>query len=133
MAYVTRGRVVAANQTVLDQADFFQLDGYTRVFGLTPSDVVATLFHDNVLQPWTFVTGLGVTDAQVVSGKVYFHEIPGSPGYYSVRWRPLGTGYWRLLLDYGAGMQIVAQDYDVGAVPLPPERSIKASLIKPTC
>jgi hypothetical protein len=107
----TRGRLVAPNQVVFDQADFFQSDGYTRVLGLTVSQVAIQVYLNNVLQGWTLVDGSAVTEAQIVSGKVYFSPISGGP--YSVRWRPNAIGYWRLILTYPAGSQILAQDYDV--------------------
>lgn len=109
------GRSVPLNVTLFDQADFFQLDGFTRLQGLTPSDLTLQVFANNVVQPWPLVAGLAVPDALVASGKVYLHEIPGAPGFYSTRWRPNAAGYWRLVLTYTAGLQIVAQDYDVVA------------------
>jgi hypothetical protein len=127
----TRGRLVQINQTILDQADFFALDGFTRVQGLTISDVVGQLFFLNQAQPWPLVTGIGVTDAQVVSGKVYFNEVQGSPGYYSIRWRPNALGYWRMSMTYPAGMQVLAQDFDVGQAATPPASGVKASFTKP--
>lgn len=78
----TRGRIVQANQAVLDQVDFFQSDGFTRVTGLAASILISQIFFNNLLQPWPLISGLGVTDAQVVSGKIYFNEIPGSPGFW---------------------------------------------------
>jgi hypothetical protein len=124
----TRGRIVQANQTVIDQVDFFQSDGFTRVTGLTVGQLVSHLFLNNVLQPWLFVSGLGVTDAQVNAGNVYFNEIPGSPGYYSVRFRPTTVGFWRNLLDYSAGQQIAAQDFDV-VISMPGPEGLTASFI----
>jgi len=109
----TRGRVVQANEVVLDQADFFAGDGFTRVVGLIPSDLVSTIFYENEAQPWPLLSGVGVTDEQVVSGNVYVHEVPGQPGYYNVRFRPNTLGYWRNLLSYPAGKQVLAQDFDV--------------------
>lgn len=108
----TRGRQIAPNQVVYDQADFFNQDGFTRVNILQPADMQLEVYHDNVLLPWTLVDGVGVTDAQIASGKVYVMHIPSGP--YSVRWRPNSIGYWRILLTYPAGQQIVAQDFDVG-------------------
>lgn len=131
MPTFTRGRQVYANQVVLDQADFFQSDGFTRVPGLIASLVTHQLFFDNILQPWTLVNGQGVSDTLVVSGKVYFHEIAGQPGYYSVRFRPNAIGYWRLLINYPAGLQITAQDYDVLASPPGGESGLKSTVIKP--
>jgi len=128
----TRGRVIPINQTVVDQTDFFEADGYTRVVGLTPADVVLTMFFDNIQQPWPILSGLGVSDAQVVSGQVYFNEIAGSPGYYSVRFRPNAAGYWRVIVEYPVGIQILAQDYDVTApAAATSSGGIKASFVKP--
>jgi hypothetical protein len=129
----TRGRVVLANQTVDDQSDFFQSDGFTRVTGLTPSQLVCQIFFDNQLQPWPLVTGSGFTDAQIASGHVYWLEVPGSPGIYSVRWRPNAVGYWRLIITYPAGQQISAQDYDVTTGNPTVDQGLKASFLKPDC
>lgn len=117
MSAVVRGRIVRTNQTVIDQADFFQVNGFTRVGGLTFVDLSAQVFHNNVRQPWTMANGATTSDGQVKMGLIYFHEIPGAAGNYSVRFRPNAAGYWRVILTYTAGQQIVAQDYDVVAEP----------------
>ena len=127
----TRGRVVQANQVVLDQVDFFQPDGFTRAQGLTPSALVSQVFYNNVNQPWPLISGVGVTDAQVVSGRIYFNEVPGNPGFYNVRFRPNALGYWRNLLTYTAGQQISAQDFDVVMGAPATESGLHASFIKP--
>jgi hypothetical protein len=127
----TRGRIVQANQTVLDQVDFFQTDGFTRVVGLIPSTLVSQIFYLNIIQPWPLISGLGVTDTQVVSGFVYFNEIPGNPGFYNVRFRPNALGFWRNLLTYPVGSQISAQDFDVVAGAPAMEQGLHASFIKP--
>jgi hypothetical protein len=129
----TRGRVVYNNQTILDQADFFQSDGFTRVTGLTIVQLNANLFFLNQPQPWILTNGSGVTDAQVAAGKVYWNEIPGAPGYYNVRFIPNAVGYWRLLITYAAGLQITAQDYDVIDTPPAGDTGLKASFNKPGC
>lgn len=126
----TRGRVVQANQVVLDQVDFFQPDGFTRVTGLVPASLVSQLFFNNTQQPWPLISGLGVTDTQVSSGFIYFNELAGQPGFYSVRFRPNSLGYWRNLLTYAAGMQIAAQDFDVVQSAPAMESGIHASFIK---
>lgn len=117
MAAVVRGRIVRVNQTVIDQADFFQVNGFSRVLGLTFTDLTSQIFYDNVPQPWILTNGATTSDSQVKAAFVYFHEIPGASGNYSVRFRPNASGYWRLILTYTAGQQIVAQDYDVMAEP----------------
>jgi hypothetical protein len=127
----TRGRIVQANQVVLDQVDFFQMDQFTRATGLSPASLVSEIFYNNLLQPWALISGVAVTDAQVVAGNVYFNEIAGSPGYYNVRFRPNAVGYWRNLLTYSAGQQIVAQDFDVIEGSPAIEKGIHASFVKP--
>lgn len=127
----TRGRVVQANQVVLDQVDFFAPDGFTRVVGLIPSSLVSQIFFNNTIQPWPLISGLGITDAQVASGFVYFNEVPGSPGFYNVRFRPNALGFWRNLLTYPAGTQISAQDFDVVQSAPAMEQGLHASFIKP--
>jgi len=126
----TRGRLVYSNQVVYDQADFFQLDGYTRVPGLTILQVQSELYYNNVLQPWTLVTGLNVTDPQVVAGKIYWLPILNGP--YGVRFRPNAVGYWRLLITYAVGTQRLAQDYDVNAgTGIVSPSGLKASFVEP--
>lgn len=116
----TRGRLVYSNQVVYDQADFFQADGYTRVVGLLPANVDPELYYNNEPMPWPLVSGVGVQDTQVVSGRIYWQAIAGGP--YSIRFRPNAVGFWRLLLTYAPGTQILAQSFDVHAgtgVPTP--------------
>ena len=129
----TRGRLVRNNEVVLDQADYFQSDGFTRVTGLTPAQLACSIFFNNALMPWLFVTGASVGDGQIASGTVYFLEVPGSPGIYNVRFRPNAVGYWRLLITYPAGTQIMAQDYDVTGTPSNMDAGLSSSFIKPAC
>jgi len=132
MSRTTRGRQVYVNQTVLDQADYFQVDGFTRVVGLTFGQIVGELFFNNAPQAWVVVDGSSVTDAQVVSGRVYFHEIGTQPGHYSVRFRPNAVGFWRLLMTYTVGQQIAAQDFDVlASQSTPTDQGLKATFTKP--
>lgn len=110
---MTIGRRVQINQTILDQADFFQVDGFTRVAGLTVLDLTSQVFYNNQIVPWPLADGSSVSDSQIAAGSLYFHEIVGTSGNYSVRFRPNAAGYWRVLLGYSAGTQTIAQDYDV--------------------
>lgn len=126
----TRGRLVYNNLVVYDQADFFRLDGYTRVTGVTPSHIVCEVYYNNALQPWTLISGFGLLESQVTSGHVYWDDLGG---VYGIRWRPNAVGYWRILLNYVAGSQILGQDYDVNAgtgVPTP-SGGLKASFVGP--
>lgn len=128
----TRGRLVQINQVILDQVDFFEADGYTRKAGLAiGTDLTHEVFFDNDLQPWPMIDGTTVTDAAVRSGNIYFNEVPGSPGFYNVRFRPNALGYWRVLINYPAGTQIMGQDYDVVAQVPAAETGLRASFTRP--
>lgn len=127
------GRLVQSNQAVRSQADFFGVDHFTRVTGLTTSQVSSTLFFNNVLQPWILTDGTILSDTQLSSGNVYWNEIPGSPGFYSVRFVPFAVGYWRVVLTYPTGSQTVSNDFDVVAVPPPVDDGLKTSFIRPGC
>ena len=126
-----RGRLVYANQTVIDQADFFQGDGYTRVAGILVSQLTEKIFFNNALLPWPLVSGTNITNAQVAAGNVYWNEIPGASGFYSIRFRPNAVGYWRCLIDYAVGTQIAAQDYDVVAPPPSVDQGLKSTFVNP--
>ncbi len=106
----TRGRIAISNSVIYDQADFFSLDGYTHVHVGLP-DLVLQVYHQNILLPWDLVSGVGVIDSGVVAGHVFAEAL--ASGAISLRWRPNAVGYWRLLLGYTAGHQLLAQDYDV--------------------
>jgi hypothetical protein len=127
--HTTRGRLVFNNLVIYDQADFFTLDGYSRALGLTISQLVLQVYRENIFQDWVLVSGTGVTESQVASGSVYFDTLTG--GGYGVRWRPNATGYWRVVLAYPAGTQILAQDYDVesGTGVVPPGGGLKVSFV----
>jgi hypothetical protein len=114
---------------VIDQADIFDTDDYTRITGLTVADLTATLFYNNAAQPWTFLTGITVTDAQVAVGNIYFNEITGQAGFYSVRFRPNAVGFWRLILDYPAGPRVVVLGFDVLSEPPVVASGLKASFV----
>jgi hypothetical protein len=125
----TRGRLVHNNLVVYDQADFFQLDGFTRVPGLTPLQLQCLVFYNNSLLPWPLISGTGLTEGQVGSGNIYWDTL-GS-GSYGVRWRPNAVGYWRILLTYTPGAQVMGQDYDVqsGTGVVPPGGGLRSSFI----
>ena len=129
----TRARLVPHNQTVVDPVDFFQGDGFTRLTGVTPTGLALQVFFDNQIQPWPLQTGLSILDAQVASGTIYFNEIPGSPGFYSLRFRPDAVGYWRINLSYATGAQVIIHDFDVTGEAPAEERGLKSSFLRPEC
>lgn len=122
-------RTLLIHAVAFDQVDLFQGDFFTRVTGLTTSNISVAMFYNNTVLPWTLVTGSGVADEQVVSGFLYFNELAVS-GYYGLRFKPNATGLWRIVVNYTAGVQTVALDYDV-MQPYEAMGGLKASLIKP--
>lgn len=108
-------RVLPVHTLAIEQVDFFQGDFFTRIAGLTFSDISVDLFVNNVRESWPLITGAGVTDVQVKAGNIYFNEIAGSPGFYSLRFRPNALGFWRIVVNYAAGVQSIALDYDISA------------------
>lgn len=91
-------RLIQAGALARDQIDVYQSG--IRVQGIDVSSLTLSLFTDNVLVPWTLIDGSKVPDASIVAGSVFFHEIPGAPGFYSVRFFPDRTGFWRLSVKY---------------------------------
>ena len=106
-------RIIPVNTTIVDQVDFFQGDYYTRIENLPHTALVLNLFNENSKLAWPWVSGGGLGNGQILSGSVYYSQITGAPGYYSVRFRPNAAGYWRLVLNYPGGVQASALDYDV--------------------
>jgi len=109
------GRVVESNVTVIDQVDFFEADYYTRKENLGIGSLQLKVFNENALVAWPLVTGVGVPNGLITSGRVYFSEVTGAPGYYSVRFRPNAVGYWRLVFNYPVGVQSSYLDFSVVA------------------
>lgn len=128
---ITRGQqLIQTSQVAYDQPDFFEVDEFTRKVGLVVGDLTHQVFFNNALQPWTLVDGTTTQDSQVRSGVLYWTEITGSPGFYSVRWRPNAIGFWRVIINYTAGTQIMAQDYNVVNLPQA-ETSLRAAFTRP--
>jgi hypothetical protein len=87
-------------------------NSYVRLPGVTVGSLSASLFLNNVLVPWPLLDGSSVPDSALSAGSVLFNEIQGAPGFYSVRFFPDRTGYWRVVVSHPAcGEQ--ALDYDV--------------------
>lgn len=121
-------RVLPVHAIAIDQVDFQQGDFFTRISGITTAGISVVGFYNNQPLNWTLVSGSGVADEQVVVGKVYFHEF--QTGYYSFRFRPNTSGYWRFDVRYTAGTQSILLDYDI-MDPVTLIAGLKASFVKP--
>jgi len=125
MSATFRSRQIQVNQVVFDQVDLFQNDFFSRVPGLLVTDMVLTVFFNNTSVSWPLVDGTSVTDSQVVSGFVYWTELPNHA--YGLRFLPNSLGHWNVSLTYTAGQQIVTVDYDVVNLPLTVDSGLTAN------
>lgn len=123
-------RTVQAASLIRDQIDLYS-SGATRATGVTVSDLALALFFNNAQVPWPLVAGSAVMDASISSGSVYFEEIQGSPGYYSVRFFPDRVGYWRLVLRHPVLNVEAVRDFDVAPSAAPAPSGLNASFSKP--
>jgi len=122
-------RVLPVNTPVIEQVDFFQGDFYTRIGGLTTSNITIQAFYNNQLMSWPTVSGNGVADDQVKSGFVYFNELSVA-GFYGIRFRPNVMGFWRIVVNYPVGVQTVALDFDI-LTPIEMTGGLKAQFVRP--
>lgn len=107
-------RQVISGNLVRDQADFFVVGSDSvRQPGLVAVNISASLFSNNVYQTWQFLDGAGIPDSSISSGAVYFNEIVGSPGFYSIRFFPNAMGFWKLSLTWSSGNATLNKCYDV--------------------
>jgi hypothetical protein len=72
----------------------------TRIIGIPVSNLELLVFKNNVALDWSLEDGSGVPSSSISSGKVYFHEMSGLDGYYSVRLFLNAPGVWRVIIKY---------------------------------
>jgi hypothetical protein len=111
------GRLISAGALAYEQLDFFFPSGtVNRVTGIPSSSLQMWLFVNNQILSWPLVDGTMVADSSISSGHVYFSEIAANPGFYSLRFFPDRTGYWRIVLLSQAPPIELEKSFDV----LPP-------------
>lgn len=94
-------RIIPAGSIAYGQVDIYLPGpGFNRAVGLDASSAVLKAFINNAQLTWTLLNGVSIPDSSITSGSIYFNEILGSPGFYSVRFFPDRTGYWRVLLRF---------------------------------
>lgn len=107
-------RLVSAGAIVYAQADFFLPKGsINRQSGIVPASLSLSVFFGASVLAWPLADGSAVADAGVSAGTVYFNEVAGAPGFYSVRFFPDRTGFWRIILANAALQQEVILEFDV--------------------
>lgn len=131
------GRIVPAGTIVRDQLDLYVSPGHIeRAMGVVVSNLQSRLFVDNAVVTWPLTDGSLVFDSSVCSGKIYFNEISGSPGFYSIRFFPDRVGFWRLVLTSFSLNSEKVFDFDVVnsgffSTSSAPSGGLSASFIKP--
>jgi hypothetical protein len=107
-------RLLPAGTVVYDITEvFFPVNTVNRVSGLTYSSVISTNFVNNNPLNWPIADGTAIQSGQILSGKIYFNEISGNPGFYSIRFLPDRMGFWRLVLNFAAYSTEFSADYDI--------------------
>ena len=109
--YSPPSKIVFSSRLILDQVDLFLEDGKTRSQDVKIADLQLKLFLGNTQVDWPLISGVGIPDVRVTSGKVYWAEL--SSGFYSIRMFPNMLGSWRVLLTYPAQDQAVSLSYEV--------------------
>lgn len=130
------GRLVSAGSLVYGQADFFFPSGTTnRVSGIVASNLSLIVFSNNAILPWVLADGSGVPDSGISAGTVYFNEITGASGFYSVRFFPDRVSAWRIVLTSVSLSQQVILEYDSlpPGVLRPPSGGLNASFSGGSC
>jgi hypothetical protein len=108
------GRQVPAGCLVYDQIDLFMPAGsINRVVGESYTTLGLNTFVNNILVTWPLADGTFVADSSISAGTVYFNQITGSPGFYTVRFFPDRTGFWRLIFREATLGEEVILSYDV--------------------
>ena len=125
------GRQLSAGQLIRDQIDLFMPAGsINRVTGESFISLTLNIFVDNGLLSWPLADGSAVADFSVSAGTVYFNQIAGSPGYYSVRFFPDRMGFWRLIFREVTLNQEIILSYDVASAnPGPASLELNASFV----
>jgi hypothetical protein len=124
------GRNVSSGSLVRAQSDFFlPVGSVNRVVGVQPDSLALYAFVNNAPLPWAVADGTTVQDSSISAGTVYFNEVSGVPGFYSVRFFPDRTGFWRLILKSVSLNAEVVLEFDVSA-PAAPAGGLNATFVK---
>lgn len=121
-------RTSPTGKMILEQVDFFLVDGRTRAQGLVPGDLQLKVFLNDAQVDWPLVSGAGIQNVRVTAGRVYWTEF--SSGYYSIRFYPNMAGTWRVIVTYPDQDQAISLSYDVAPQYAPPPSGMRASLLR---
>ena len=101
-------RSIASGRLAYCQADFFESG--SRKTGVQYVDIQARVFVDGIVLPWAMSDGTFVPDSSVAAGSVFFNEVAGASGFYSVRFFPDRPGFWRIVISHPVlGVEIIIE------------------------
>jgi hypothetical protein len=113
-SYRHMGRSLPTAAIVRDQIDIFNPpSSFTRAAGIIPSDMSFKLFVNNSLVAWGIVDGSAVPDSSISSGRIYFNQILGAAGFYSIRFYPDRVGFWRLVFTPALTSVEIIKEFDI--------------------
>ena len=105
-------RAIPSGVLFRGQVDFY-ISSSVRATGIVSTDLTSNLFFNNSLLSWPLMNGTSVQDSSISSGNIYFHEIVGFTGFYSVRLFPNAIGFWRLVLNNPTLLEEDVLEFDV--------------------
>jgi hypothetical protein len=94
-----------------DQLDYYI--GLVREHNISITNLGLVAFVNNELLDWPLVDGTNISDSSIASGSVYFNQINGSLGYYSIRFFPDVPGFWRLIISNYVYANEIIKEYEV--------------------
>lgn len=107
-------RAISTSTLIFDQIVIRAVGG-ARIAGALHSQFTLRVFLNGALQSWTISSGSGVQNASISAGTLYFQEIPGASGFYSVRLFIPGPGFWTFSLQYNPTPQEVVLEFDASS------------------
>jgi len=106
-------RQVPASNIVLSQLDFYTPNTINRMADIKSVDFIFKMFVNQTVLNWFLIDGTYIANSDISSGNVYFNEITGAVGYYSVRFFPDRVGFWRLIFNHVPSQSDLVLEFDV--------------------
>lgn len=121
-------RSLPAASLIIDQLDLYNPPGsITRIAGVLAADLSVSVFSNNTIMSWPIQDGSLTPDSSISSGIVYFNEIVGQPGFYSIRFFPSRIGFWRLIFSIPSITAEIVKEFDISSQSSGPANGLNAS------
>lgn len=104
-------KTIVTCRVAYDQLDYYI--GMVRETDININSLSSVLFINNEFLNWPLVDGTNVSDVSILSGSIYFNQISGHLGYYSIRFFPDTPGFWRLIISSNIHMNEIIKEYEV--------------------